>query len=96
MLCTNLENSLMPSSHYSKFSDKEIEEWAIESEDDIQVNCILQDLIPSALPMSAMQKETANDQELQELKEEIINNKKCRKTLTSCRGIFGELSYTVG
>ena len=69
---------------------RKIEDWGIESEDDIQVNCILQELIP----MSVMQAVTAKEHDLQQLKEDIIHKKKCRKDLTSFRGIFHVLSHS--
>ena len=78
------------------FSEKEIEEWGIENEDDIQVNCILQELVPSSIPTSIMQDESAKDHDLQQLKEDIIRHKKCRKGLNSYRGIFTELSCVKG
>ena len=81
---------------FKEFTQKEKEDWAIESEEDIQVNCILQELIPSAIPMSVLQSETANDVVLQKVKEDIVNRKKCRKDLTSYVGVFRELSYVNG
>ena len=80
----------------AQFSEKEKEEWCIESEDDIYVNRIIEDLLPHAIPLILMQKETQEDAELQQLKEDIISRKQCRKDLTSFRGIFHELSYMNG
>ena len=78
------------------FSEIQIEEWGIENEDDIQVNCILQELVLSSTPMSIMQDEIAKDHDLQQLKEDIIRHKKCRRGLNSYSGIFKELSCLKG
>ena len=46
--------------------------------------------------MSVLQSETDKDPELQQLKEDIVKRKKCRKELTSYVGVFKELSYING
>ena len=46
--------------------------------------------------MSVLQSETDKDPELQQLKEDIVKRKKCRKELTSYVRVFKELSYING
>ena len=49
----------------------------------IQINCILNKLVLSAIQMSVLQSETVKDPQLQQLKEDIVKRKKCRKELIS-------------
>ena len=81
---------------FKEFSQRQIEELAIESEEDIQVNCIPQELVPSSMPMSVLQSETAKDTDLQQLIDDIINRKRCRMNLASYVGVFRKLSYVNG
>jgi hypothetical protein len=80
----------------TQFTEKQVEDWCIESEDDVHVNRIVEELVPSAIPLTALQKETKLDTELQQLKDDILTRKQCRRDLKSFRGIFHELTYING
>ena len=78
------------------FSDKEKEEWCIQDGNDIQVNRVIDDILPSSIPLQVIQKETKDDSDLQHLKEDITTRKQCSKDLSSYKGIFNELALVNG
>ena len=76
----------------AEFTESEKEDWCVESDQDIFVNRVLDEVVPSAISMATMQKETREDAQLRKLKEDVLSRKQCRKDLPSFRGIFSELS----
>ena len=79
-----------------KFTELEKEQWCVEDENDIQVNRVIEELLPSAIPSVVMIKETRDDPELAQLREDLTQGKRCRKELSSFRGVFDELSCIDG
>ena len=78
------------------FSKKEEDDWCIESEEDVFVSRVIQELRPSAIPPETMRKATIEDKELRELKDDIEKRKNCRPELKAFRGIFDESSVIDG
>ena len=79
-----------------QFTKAEEEEWCIQSEEEILVSRIVQELAPSAIPIEMLKQATSDDKELQQLKDDLSKRKECRPELKSYRGIFEELSVVDG
>ena len=80
----------------TEFTSQQIDDWSIESDDEIIVNRIVEDLIPSAIPIAVLREETSNDKNLKMVREDLQLKLKCRPELKSYKGIFDELSYVNG
>ena len=79
-----------------EFTETEKSLWAVEDENDILVNTVIEDLLPEAITIDKLRYTTANDPKFSLLKEDILSSKYCRKELLQYKQIFEELSYING
>ena len=79
-----------------ELTDKEEEEWCVQSEDEIFVRRIVQELSLSSIPAQKLREETEKNEELRQLKEDIRRKKNCSSNLKSYKGVFDELSVIDG
>ena len=79
------------------FTKEEVEQWCIETGDDIYVNRVIEDNLPCAITLSMLKDETANDKELNMLMRQIPMYDICQdKDLKEYKGVYSELWSTDG
>ena len=80
---------------YNKFSEKEKEEFGVEDDDEIYVNRVLEDQLPSAITKDIIRDSTVKDEVLSQVMEDIQKGV-CRNSLTRYSKVFEELSVIDG
>ena len=80
------------------FSDKEIEDWCVETGNDIFVNRVIEDALPIAITLDMVKRETKLDDEMQLLIKYILNRDKtgCKKNLARFHNVFSDLTVIDG
>lgn len=77
----------------TEFTDINIQDWAVESGNEILINRVIEDLLPQAVTLVMLQSEIAKDPTMIQLKEDIVTNKYCRNSLSQFKKVFAELSF---
>ena len=77
-----------------QFSESEISEWCVETGTDIFVNRVLEELLPSAITLDMVRRETREDKDMKLLKEYVVKHDLygCKKNLPEYCDIFQELT----
>ena len=81
-----------------EFTEKEIDDWCIETGTDIFVNRVLEDSLPSAITIDMLKSEIKMDDEMQLLAKYIVKHDRgnCQKNLREYYHIFDELTVIDG
>ena len=79
-----------------QFTEDERRLWCIEDESDIFVNRVIEDMLPKAITIPMLCTAIDRDPALRQLKEDIVVNKFCRKSLSKYHQIFQDLSCING
>ena len=81
-----------------KFTEEETEDWCIESGSEIYVNRVVEDMLPCAITLEMVQKETKNDDKMKKLMSCITSHDKiqCQKEAKEYSKVFDELTVING
>ena len=80
------------------FTEKEIEDWCVETGTDIFVNRIMEDNLPSAITLDIVKAGMMKDKEMKLLSKLVISHNKveCQKKLPEYHNIFDDLTVIDG
>ena len=76
----------------NQFTEEEVEDWCIEADTDVYVNCIIEETLSQAITKDVLREASKKDKEMRALMEDISLHNECRKDLLkSYRGVFNEM-----
>ena len=76
----------------NQFTEEEVEDWCIEADTDVYVNCVIEKTLPQAITKDVLREASKKGKEMRALMEDIsLHNECCQDFLKPYRGVFNEM-----